>query len=412
MKTTRVWFLGLLLVFPLSQLHVLAQNVGDTVRLESTNSAGVPVHPAAGDQSYFRWPNGTVAVVRAIDPVTRWFRVESSGGVGWVTKSYLTVIPTEPDSEIEAPGNEIQTYVVGTWNLEHLRDGASRGFPENTYGGPSYGPRTNADYQRIALTITSQLFAKILILNEINGRSGSTRSDEVDRLLGFLGNNWAYELTTSGRSQRIAILYDTSAVRRDNCTEFTVAEQRIQGKDVFERDPLACMFTFLDDNAQPKNDLMVVALHLASGQALNQNHNAAMTILRDRLHQAFTDGSFPAGERDILIGGDLNASRYDNAQEDFWEGYDNHRFNFVTLAPRDGTEYPATRLAGVPLYPRSQIDYLIASGTTSGLTEELVQSVAHVHLELITAGFDEFREHVSDHIPVTVRIRVVPDDDE
>ena len=37
-----------------------SQIVGDTVRLSSTNSQGVPVHPAAGDSSYVRWANGTL----------------------------------------------------------------------------------------------------------------------------------------------------------------------------------------------------------------------------------------------------------------------------------------------------------------------------------------------------------------
>lgn len=396
-------------VFPAfgEQLH--AQEVGDTVRLESSNPQGVPVHPAAGDMSYVRWANGTVATVTAIDPATGWFRVESAGNVGWVTRRYLTVIPGEPP-EAE-PENEILSYVVGTWNLEYLHNTRSRGFPEYIHGGPRYAPRTDADYQRIAQVVTTQLFAQILVLNEINGRGGTTRSDELDRLIGFLGLNWAYELTRSGRNQRVAILYDTQVVRRDGCVEIAVAEERLNRKDIFDKDPLACLFTFLDAGGQARNDVLVVGLHLASGQDRVRNHNRAMEVLRGRLQQAFADGTFPAGETDILIGGDLNASRYDNRIENFWEGYDAGGFAFVTLSPADGTEYPGTRLAGVPLFPRSQIDYLIASGVTGGLAGDLVQSVGHVHLEVLVGGFDDFREHVSDHIPVTVRIRVVDDDD-
>ncbi len=43
----------------------------------------------------------------------------------------------------------------------------TQGFPE-TPG--KYGPRTIADYQRIAGIITNRLLAKILVLNEINGK--------------------------------------------------------------------------------------------------------------------------------------------------------------------------------------------------------------------------------------------------
>lgn len=244
-------------------------------------------------------------------------------------------------------------------------------------------------------------------MNEINGQT-DTQSVDLDRLAGFLGGHWEYELTASGRRLRVAILYDTRSVRRENCVEFTVARQEIDRKDVFARDPIACLFTFLDASGQPMNDLIVVGLHLASGQRNVRNHNAAMAILANRIDQALTDGTFPAGERDILIGGDLNASRYDNRVENYWIGYQVNGIDFVTLSPANGPDYPGTRLAGVPLFPRSQIDYLLAS---SGLSEELVHSLAHVHEELLLAGFDEFREHMSDHIPVTVTIPVAPDDD-
>ena len=233
----------------------------------------------------------------------------------------------------------------------------------------------------------------------------------MDRLVSNLGGTWGYELASSGGVQRVAILFDSRFARKDKCVEFDVPEQRIQDSDVFARDPLVCLFTFLDSNGQPKNDLIVVGLHLASGQEKTTNHNTAMQILRDRLHQALQNGTFPGGEKDILIGGDLNASRYDSKVEDFWEAYDSNGLKFVTLSPADGSEYHPTRLAGVPLSPRSQIDYLIASGVAGGLLQDLVQSLAHVHGELLLGGFDDFRAHARDHIPVTVRIRLVADDD-
>lgn len=386
-----------------------AQTIGDSVRLDSPSAQGVPVHPAAGDPSFVRWANGTVGRVTAIDQPSGWFRIESSGSIGWVVKRYLTVIADDPDPD--ELGTEILAYVVGTWNLEHFKDGATRGFPENTNGGPSYPSRIDADFARIAEIIRNQLFAKVLVLNEINGRSGTKQSDELDRPLTHLGMGWAYELTSAGHSQRIAILYDSRFARKESCTEITVAEQDIEGKDVFERDPIACLFTFLDATGQARNDLIVVGVHLASGQHLVQNHNTAMGILRDRVNQAIANGTFPSGERDVLIGGDLNASRYDTKLENFWVNFDSARLDLATLAPVDGTEYPPTRLAGVPLHPKSQIDYLIASKRTGGLFEEIVQVVAHVHYELLLGGFDDFRQHVSDHIPVTVRIKVVPDVD-
>jgi hypothetical protein len=46
-----------------------------------------------------------------------------------------------------------------------------------------------------------------------------------------------------------------------------------------------------------------------------------------------------------------------------------------------------------------------------GILDELVQWTAQVHTELLPTDFNEFRKHVSDHIPVTVRVKVVQDDD-
>lgn len=391
---------------------LFGQQVDDPVLLQSSNPQGVPVHPAAGDRSFVRWANGTTGIVRTMDPTTGWFEVESSNGSrGWITRQYITVIA--PDEEPDDPdlGIEIPSYVIGSWNLEHFKDGAGRGFPENGFGGPSYGSRAEADFRNIARIITSDLSAKILILNEINGISGERRSTELDRLVGLLGDTWKYELTLSGGAQRVAILFDSASVRREACQEFVVAQERVNGSDIFARDPLACRFTFLEAGGQAKNDMLVVGLHLASGQDKVSNHNRAMEVLITRLRTALSDGTFPAGETDIFIGGDLNASRYDNRVENFWDSLDSAQLRFLTLSPEDGSDYPGTRLAGVPLFPRSQIDYLIASNLAGGLGADLVQLGGHVHAELVTDGFDDFRERVSDHLPVTVRVRLVHDDD-
>ena len=149
---------------------------------------------------------------------------------------------------------------------------------------------------------------------------------------------------------------------------------------------------------QGRNDLIVIAVHLKSGQFLVENHNAAMARLVSRLGQAQLGGQLPMGETDVLIAGDFDANRYDADEENFWTNVDPSGFNLSVLAPSDGTTYHPTRLAGVPLAPRSQIDYLIASTVSGGLKDDLVQTTAFVHADLLAPlGFDDFREHVSDH---------------
>lgn len=314
-----------LLVFLPSLLP--AQEVGDQVVLASSNSAGVPVHPGPTDNSYVRWANGTDATVISTDSPRGWLKVESGTSTSWVVRTYVFVLLELGQDEVEDPEAEILSYVVGTWNIEYLKGGKTRGFPDYTYNppGPTYPPRKQADYQRIASVIKGELQAAILILNEINGREDETTSAELDRLVGILGPNWAYELTESGGQQRVAMLYDERKARREACFEIGVPHEEQNGRDVFEKDPLLCRFTFLAGDGAPMNALVMIGLHLAQG-----------------------DGRIPAGEMDLLIGGDLNASRYGSSEENFWTGFDQDGFHIEVLAPEDGTEYPGTRLAGRP----------------------------------------------------------------
>ena len=387
-----------------------AQQVGDTVILESTNARGVPVHRAAGDNSYVRWANGTTGTIEEIDDETGWMRVESLGDTGWIVSRYIIVLS---DEEVPGPeSNEQEAIIVGTWNLEHFSYKTGRGFPENKYWrGPTYGPRTGTDLATIAEVITTELFADILILNEINGRPRETTSAEMESLLVHLGSSWDYVLSQAGGDLRIAILYN-STVRREMCKELTVDELKVQGKDIFDRDPLACQFTVVGEDGKDRNDLIVVGLHLASGQHLNQNHDKAMQILRAKLADALQGNPFPSEERDVVIGGDMNANRYDKHEEDFWAGPPDVTIRLRTLSPDNGEDYSPTRLSGVPLLLlNSKIDYLLVWDVDGGVAEDLVQNNAYVHAKLLAMGTGAYRASFSDHLPVTIRIRIGDDDD-
>lgn len=81
-----------------------------------------------------------------------------------------------------------------------------------------------------------------------------------------------------------------------------------------------------------------------------------------------------------------------------------------------GDNYPVTRLSGVPLKLRSSIiDYIIASrfgGNLRGLVgEEVTVDSATVHTELLPPNPEDFRRLQSDHLPVTVRVKVMADTD-
>ena len=115
-------------------------------------------------------------------------------------------------------------------------------------------------------------------------------------------------------------------------------------------------------------------------------------------------------EIDVVIAGDFNANLYDNKHENFWQDFAG-AYDIDVLAPDDVSNYAPTRLAKVPLRPNSVIDYLMASQVDGGVGDDLVRSTAHVHDELLSAPFEGFRRVASDHLPVTIRVRLRADDD-
>ena len=54
---------------------------------------------------------------------------------------------------------------------------------------------------------------------------------------------------------------------------------------------------------------------------------------------------------------------------------------------------------------------LFAQSVGDRVLMQSVRSTAHVHDEFLPNDFTEFRLHASDHLPVTIRIRVVADSD-
>jgi endonuclease/exonuclease/phosphatase family metal-dependent hydrolase len=357
-----------------------------------------------------------IARVTAIDAATGWFEVRAQATSGWIIRRYIDAVVTCPTQPVTPAGTD-RSYVIGCWNLEHCNPDSKRGFPENTKGGPTYPPRSSADYAELA-GIIEEIDAKLLVLSEI---AGSEETDDdgnevsvsrsLDDLIAVLGSsNYGYVIGTSGGKQRLALLYDRRAIRVNTTCETDFPKIKVQQKSVFDRQPLMAHVTLLHEG-HPMNDLLVVGVHLASGQHLTDNHDRAMQLLVDWIETARTEAvCLPSTEMDVFIAGDFNANRFDDKDEEFWDLMETTGWDVLA---DDGTQYAATRLSGVPLALReSQIDYVIISAGAKGLKgQEVAAATATVHAELIGGDPDRFRAHASDHLPVTVPVRVVTDDD-
>lgn len=404
----------LLILSLLVVASVFAQppSVGDCVRLRAYSDLGVPLHPGPGRNGVSgRLADGVIASVEDFDEETGWYAITSDEGEGWIVRRYI--LETVDCAGMSPEVGELR-YRVGCWNLEYFHDGRSRGFPENTKGGPTLPPRTESDYEAIA-AIIERLNLKILVLEEIFAREevedgiAWLYSSEMERLVDILGEqNYAYLLAESGSVEHIAILYDTRAVRLNAICPTDFESEKVQGSHLFDRQPAIAHFTFLVSD-QPRNDLLVVGVHLASGQSKRKNHDAAMEQILDELELARQEEiCLPFDEHDIVILGDFNANRFDDDEEEFWNDMEGDGWDVLADAADD---YPPTRLAGVPLEPWSVIDYIIVTAGERGLQgEEIDAQTASVHTDL-AADPDDFRRCCSDHLPVTVDVLVTADSD-
>ena len=308
-------------------------------------------------------------------------------------------------------------YKIATWNLEHFKEGSTRGFPEykDDYDppGPVYPKREAENYEYIADVIADQDF-KIIALQEINGVTNSTlagnrkhESRELEKLISYLGSSWSYIIGTEGGSQRLAFLYDGEYVDGVSFCQFNLQDESIQSKGLFDRQPIAGFFRFKKDD-DTMNDLVVVNVHLASGQFRNKNHDEAMKRIVERIEVLQNNNDcFPTGEKDIVIMGDFNANRFDRYKEDFWDDMEGDGWD--VLGDKKET-YSPTRLSGSPLsLKNSRIDYIIIS---EGLDEkEVLQDQGYIHYGLVQNDPEKFRLQASDHIPISIMVKIRADND-
>ena len=316
------------------------------------------------------------------------------------------------NKELLKSASQDGSITVGTWNWEWFHSSAKRGFPELP-ASRKFPPRTDADLKVLASEI-EKLGLSLVLLQEIQGvdiegdyGENGAYGPVMDRLLKqFASPTWDYAMGSSGGSQRLAMLYRRDTLHMNSFVELDDKDE------VFERTPIFAHFTIIDADST-YNDFTAVDVHLKSGQHKTAIHDLQMGTLRAAIDVFREKGQgMPKGENDIIIGGDLNANRFDKKQEAFWDIYETAGLDI--LADDDST-YSATRMSGKDDYGlhESKIDYLIVSSWKGGLLgNEVAQTTGQVHTELLERYSPlRYRERLSDHLAVTVTIKVVQDDD-
>jgi hypothetical protein len=199
-------------------------------------------------------------------------------------------------------------------------------------------------------------------------------------------------------------------VELESAWELSLPNIKVQSKGLFDREPLVGYFRFRRGE-QKGNDIAVVGVHLASGQQNNKNHDRAMAMLQKELSAARSEGwCIPDDENDIVIMGDFNTNRFDKSVEEFWDGMEASGWDVLADSAE---QYPPTRFSGVPLgLNASRIDYVLVTKGDRELGGEEVSDVqGFVHEELIGGNAEQYRKKASDHLPVTIKVKVMDDTD-
>ena len=176
---------------------------------------------------------------------------------------------------------EISHVEVATWNLEWFNHG-ERGFPENTHGGPTYGPRDAQALETIAYLVRKHGM-DVVGLQEIHS------ADDLEQLLPYLPG-YRMTVVSETASQHCALLWDPTVAGVElepPVAALAVTRGQRQGLHAWIR---SGQFTF---------DYLVV--HLASD---DDKMARQVQMLKDWV--SGTLGQSPRRDKNSIIGGDLN----------------------------------------------------------------------------------------------------------
>lgn len=311
------------------------------------------------------------------------------------------------------PGFLIADHRLGIWNIEKLSTRELRGFPE-LKGANSLQPRTDVELDQIAAYIEDTLNVDALVVTEIDaddtesGTAFKPRSVQLTHIAEAMGSQWKYLLGRSGGDLRIGFVYNSDRIGLKRIVELPAPEFEVQGDDVFDRDPLLLWITLKKENGDDGADILLVGLHLKSGQDYKHNHLAAVAkLVGDLKTPAVREGlGLPrtqSGENDLIVLGDLNDSSHDDNGFRFIFTYlESQGFRHMgsTLNP-----YPETRVNG------SQIDHMFLSADIFNDAYVLESFAVHGVPDTEAARRD-YRQVFSDHFPLTIDLRSIEDDDD
>ena len=294
---------------------------------------------------------------------------------------------------------------ITTWNIEHLGS-TGRGFGGG-FGNGNLPLRTNAQLDEIAEFIRDTLQSDVIAVQEIAKTGPNHTSLELDHITAHMGANWEYFIADVPDDSDMVngFIWNTDTVTV--LSQFTIDLPNIElaGKNLFDRMPVGLYLELNEPGQTDRTDIVLINVHLASGQGNDENHAIAMIAIEHVLNSTLRDNQIAESDRVIL--GDYN----DNPHALTTAGSLSHiqtlyqhmaRKRYVDLVP-ESMEF--TRMND---NLTSLIDHIMAN---SSARNDILESEAERFTPGPSNTFATWRGTFSDHFPLSFTLESKTDFD-
>ena len=294
---------------------------------------------------------------------------------------------------------------ISSWNIEHLGS-TGRGFGGG-FGAGSIPLRSNSQLRQIADFIKNDLEADVLAVQEIAKTGPNHTSLELDRIVDRLGDNWSYILA---EEPAVSEMVNGFIWNNDKVTvleAFTISMPNIElaGKNLFDRMPVALYFETKEAGETNRNDIVLINVHMASGQTNDENHAIAMIALEHALTSVLEDNEVKESDRVIL--GDFNdnphkltAAGNPKFIKTLYQHVETKKYTDIVPASLNFTRMDANL--------SSLIDHILVNNSAKN---HISSTIADRFTPGDSSTIADWRQIFSDHFPLSFMLEIEADDD-
>tara|TARA_Y100000385_G_scaffold210723_1_gene218668 strand:+ start:432 stop:1493 length:1062 start_codon:yes stop_codon:yes gene_type:complete len=327
-----------------------------------------------------------------------------------------------------------EPMVITTWNIEHLGS-PGRGFGGGFGGFGRYAKpprkdqlpkRTDEQLNKIADLISTDLMSDIIALQEVavtHKRRHRSLCKPLDQIVNHLESakekeDWAYHIPyvdevpelDDEKNIHLGFMWNRKRVKLVKVFEMSMRDQKLAGKELFERAPLLGYFEEVRSDGSPGLDFVVVNVHLASGQQHDENHLIAMTLIeygitRDLARHAISEPS-------VIIMGDFNENpnRKDASGKALTSPALSAHMQFKGYKYLTTPEMQFTRLNN---HLTSMIDHILVNKSAQAHVIEPKATIYRPGNGPLGDKkiFPQWRATYSDHLPISFKIKSSKDND-